>query len=267
MSIVDGTGLVTWEGGLFEPNSDLLHRVQWAFARIRADGGTIILNEAGRPFGVPHDADVRDASQTASGVSTVWFQWGRYKRGETPSAANPNSGALASEHTQGKAIDCNAPTVFDATLRAKYLHMVGMTQTILPSETWHWAIRGSSTVSLASVAEVTTITNGGTPAKPEEDFSMTQGAYFRLTDGQPALGTLVAGSILFQSEPGEPLVPVSEVEWIAANANHNACAELTTQQLQKALNVVGMYDVDASGRRQPAVPGRAARNGFSIYLP
>lgn len=158
MSIVDGKGLITWEGGLFEPNSDLLRRVQWAFGRIRADGGTIILNEAGRPFGEPADMNVRNAWQTVSGVSTVWFQWGRYLRGETPSAANPNSGTLASEHTQGKAIDCNAPSVFDATLRAKYFHQVGMQQTI-SSESWHWAIRGAASVSLASVTDVTAVPN------------------------------------------------------------------------------------------------------------
>jgi hypothetical protein len=151
MSIIDGTGLVTWEGGLFEPNSDLLRRVQWAFAKIRADGGHIELNEAGRPFGVPGDMNVRNASQTASGRSTVWFQWGRYKRGETPSAANPNSGQLASEHTQGIAIDCNAEDVYTATLRVKYFAMVGMKQTI-SSESWHWAIRGNPTVEIATVA-------------------------------------------------------------------------------------------------------------------
>jgi hypothetical protein len=142
VSIIDGKGLVTWEGGLFEPNSDLLRRLQWAFAQIRAAGGTIILNEAGRPFGVPSDANVHEASQTASGVSTVWFQWGRYLRHETPSAADPRSGnTLASEHTEGIASDTNAPTASDMALRKKYFAMVGMVQTI-PSESWHFAIRG-----------------------------------------------------------------------------------------------------------------------------
>jgi hypothetical protein len=110
MSIVDGSGLVTWEGGLFEPDSDLLHRVKWAFGRIRADGGHIVLNEAGRPFGVPGDMNVRNAWQTASGRLDGVVPVGPLPRGETPSAANPNSGALASEHTQGKAIDCDART-------------------------------------------------------------------------------------------------------------------------------------------------------------
>lgn len=152
MSIVDGTGLITWEGGLFEPGSDLLRRTQWAFGRIRADGGRIILNEAGRPYGVESDQYARTAAQTASGISTVWFQWGRFLRKETPSAADPRSGnALVSEHTQGIAIDCNAPTVFDMTLRAKYFGQAGLKQTI-SSESWHWAIRGNPSVDLGTVA-------------------------------------------------------------------------------------------------------------------
>jgi|GEM_PF-2576469 len=169
MSIVDGRGLITWEGGLFEPGSDLLRRTQWAFARIRADGGRIILNEAGRPFGVPGDASVRSASLTASGVSTVWFQWGRYLRGETPSAADPRSGnTLASEHTQGIATDTNAPSVFDMTLRAKYFTQVGMRNTIA-SESWHWAIRSAPQVDLASISgvgNVTHLTTAAVAAKP-----------------------------------------------------------------------------------------------------
>lgn len=268
MSIVDGKGLIVWEGGFFEPGSDLLHRVQWAFAQIRAAGGDIVLNEAGRPFGVPGDMQVRDASQTASGFSTVWFQWGRYLRGETPSAANPNSGALASEHTQGIAIDCDAKDVFTTTLRARFFAQVGMRQTI-SSESWHWAIRGNPTVDLTSTAATTATKLNTTPAtpKPEEDFIMTQGAYFRLADGQPALGSLVAGSILYQSEPGEPLQPVTEVEWFGAQANKNAYTDIGTQRMQALLNVVGLYDVDKNGRRVPAQPGRASRNGFSVYLP
>lgn len=162
MSIIDGTGLVVWEGGLFLPGSDLLRRVQWAFAQIRAAGGTIILNEAGRPFGVPGDANVGNAWQTASGRSTVWFQWGRYLRGETPTAADPRSGnVLASEHTQGIATDTNAPTIFDMTLRAQFFRQAGMVQTI-PSESWHFAIRGNPLVDLgSSVAGI-----GSTPIVP-----------------------------------------------------------------------------------------------------
>ncbi|OJX72838.1 hypothetical protein [Leifsonia sp. 71-9] len=170
MSIIDGKGLVTWEGGLFEPGSDLLGRTQWAFAQIRSAGGTIVLNEAGRPYGVPSDQYVRNASQTASGISTVYFQWGRYLRGETPSAANPALGPLASEHTQGIATDTNAPSVFDMTLRAKYFGQAGLKNTIA-SESWHWAIRGpvQAGVSLAAVSGATSINN--TPQGDEVDMA------------------------------------------------------------------------------------------------
>lgn len=171
MSIVDGTGLVTWEGGLFEPNSDLLRRVKWAFGKIREDGGTIVLDEAGRPFGVPGDAKVSNAWETASGISTVWFQWGRYLRGETPSAADPRSGnVLASEHTRGIAIDCDAKDVYTATLRAKYFAQVGMKQTI-PSESWHWAIRSNPTVDIAST--VSSIIAPSAPTQKELDMKST----------------------------------------------------------------------------------------------
>lgn len=159
MSIVDGKGLIEWEGGLFAPDSQLLPRVRWAFAQIRAEGGSITLNEAGRPFGVSSDQYARSSQDTESGLSTVWFQWGRYERGETPSAANPAGGVYASEHTQGIAIDCNAnPT----SLRAEYFPMVGLENTIA-SESWHWAIRGPSQVDLSAYADT-----GFTPFANEE---------------------------------------------------------------------------------------------------
>lgn len=150
MGMVDGAGLIEVNGCLFTPDSALLPRLRWATAQIEASGGSLVWNEAGRPYGVSGDANVRSSSQTASGRSTVWYQWGRYLRGETPSAANPAGGPYASEHTQGIAIDCNAnPT----SLRARFFAQVGLSNTIA-SESWHWAIRGgiASGVDLASYA-------------------------------------------------------------------------------------------------------------------
>ncbi|NQX36243.1 hypothetical protein [Herbiconiux sp. VKM Ac-2851] len=146
--MVDGTGLVEWEGGLFDPNGSLLARVMWAFANIRAEGISILLNEAGRPYGVPSDRYADSAANTQSGRSTVWYQWGRYLRGETPSAANPAFGPYASEHTQGLAIDSNTSNM---SVRARILRMVGMVNTIA-SESWHSAIRYDSEVPLADFA-------------------------------------------------------------------------------------------------------------------
>lgn len=171
MSIVDGVGLIEWEGGLFTPDSALLPRVRWAFAQIRAAGGSITLNEAGRPYGVASDTNVgrsgAGSSGTFSGRSTVYYQWGRHLlwrdtggRQGTPSAADPSGGPYASEHTQGIAIDCNAG---NASLRARYFAMVGLSNTIA-SESWHWAIRGPSQVDLSDYA----YTGGNATETPEQ---------------------------------------------------------------------------------------------------
>lgn len=144
MSIIDGTGLVEWEGMLFEPGSDLLGRTRWVFNYVRERGGKIKGNEAGRPYGVPSDQYARNALDTESGLSTVWFQWGRAERGETPSAADPRGGVLASDHTKGIATDtdCN-----DIALRREAMALVGMEQTI-DAESWHFAIRSAPQVDL-----------------------------------------------------------------------------------------------------------------------
>lgn len=144
MSIVDGTGLIEWEGMLFEPGSDLLARTRWVFNYVRERGATIVGNEAGRPFGVYSDRNVRNASDTASGRSTVHYQWGRYLRGETPSAADPAGGIYASDHTKGLATDTNCS---DIAIRREGMRLVGMVQTI-PSESWHFAIRSAPLVDL-----------------------------------------------------------------------------------------------------------------------
>jgi hypothetical protein len=144
VSIVDGTGLVEWEGMLFEPGSDLLARTRWVFNYVREHGGKIEGNEAGRPFGVYSDRFALEASDTASGISTVHFQWGRKLRGETPSAADPAGGIYASEHTSGLATDTNAS---DVALRAEAMALAGMENTI-DSEPWHWAIRSAPQVDL-----------------------------------------------------------------------------------------------------------------------
>lgn len=185
MSIVDGTGLIEWEGGLFDPAGDLLPRVRWAFTAIRDAGGDISLNEAGRPFGVFSDQYARNSSDTESGRSTVWFQWGRFERGETPSAANPAGGPFASEHTQGIAIDCNAA---QPGLRARFFAMVGLENTIA-SESWHWAIRAPSTVDLSGFASlnVTPISN------PIIGGKRKMWIYWVTVDNVPTFGRLTNG--------------------------------------------------------------------------
>lgn len=209
MSIYDGMNLIVWRGCLFEPGSDLLKRLKWAVARIEADGGKIDVTEAGRPFGVPGDEAIGRAglpeSRTASGRSTVYYQWGRAKAGLTPSAANPALGPNASEHTQGKAVDCDVYDIYSQTLRSTYFALVGLARTIT-SEPWHWAIRGPVQVDLTDIASATP----STPIQPpEEEQDLT--TYFR---AKSTAGFVFAGWT-FEQCPDGTLRPLLAREWQA----------------------------------------------------
>lgn len=162
MGMVDGVGLIEWEGGLFDPAGDLLPRVRWVFTQMRAEGWDIELNEAGRPFGVFSDRYATSASGTASGRSTVNYQWGRYLRGETPSAANPAAGEYASNHTRGLSVDTNTNNM---ARRRELFAQVGMDFDIA-SESWHCTIYRPSTVDLSAFASGTI-----TPIVEDDMFS------------------------------------------------------------------------------------------------
>ena len=164
MGMVDGTGLIEWNGGLFDPAGDLLPRVRWVFDQMDKAGFRIILNEAGRPYGVESDRYVRNSWQTASGRSTVWFQWGRYERDETPSAANPYNGPYASNHTKGLSVDTNT---LNMGLRRQLFAQVGMDFDV-SSESWHCTIYRPSSVDLSAFATLNV-----TPIAPEEKRILT----------------------------------------------------------------------------------------------
>lgn len=96
---------------------------------------------------------------------------------------------------------------------------------------------------------------------------MTQGAFYRLNDGEPPIGAYQPGALFQQANPGEPLLKLTQEEWNGWAANKNAFVNLSNPQLTALINLVGSYDLDARGRRVPAEPGRASFNGFSVYLP
>ncbi len=150
MSLADGQDLSEWEGGLFDPKNEnsvsLLFRLLWIFTEWRSttpDG--LSLTEAGRPQGVPSDIDVgrsgKPETDTASGRSTVNYQWGRFllwldTKGAagTPSAANPNG--TPSRHQVGTASDLKSN---DYDRLDELAERVGMKRTI-GSEIWHYEI-------------------------------------------------------------------------------------------------------------------------------
>jgi hypothetical protein len=150
MTLKDGKNLSRWEGGYFDRDNQnsvsLLYRLLWIFTEWRATTpGGLELNEAGRPEGVESDIDVgrsgRSADETASGVSTVNYQWGRFLRwldtnggSGTPSAAKP--GGLPSKHQIGTAADLGAN---DYDRLDALAERVGMKRTI-SLEIWHYEI-------------------------------------------------------------------------------------------------------------------------------
>jgi len=126
------------QGEWFEP--DMADRMTWLLATCAAQGVNIHINEGYRPRGIESDQYVTVESQTSTGGSNQWFQWGRYQRGETPSAGWPPAGT---SHGWGLAADINPGRTNPVVLNA--CTQVGLIFTIA-SESWHCAADGTPTV-------------------------------------------------------------------------------------------------------------------------
>jgi hypothetical protein len=121
------------EGNYFKP--DVGHAIIAALAECRQAGIKIGINEGYRPLGIPADQFVKDEHKTSTRQSNQWFQYGRMKRGETPTAAYPGG----SIHGWGKAADVSNganPTVrsifakhgfvFDIASESWHTHFIGV---------------------------------------------------------------------------------------------------------------------------------------------
>ena len=129
------SAMVQVQGEWFEP--DMGARMAYLLSKL-----PIHINEGYRPLGVESDQYVTNESQTASGRSTQWFQWGRYKRGETPLANWPPSGTAS--HGWGLAADIN-PGRGHADVEALCAQL-GLIFTVA-SENWHVAADGVPTIA------------------------------------------------------------------------------------------------------------------------
>lgn len=107
---------------------------------VDSEDGSLHLTEGHRPRGVPSDRNARREQDTSLGISTQYYQHGRYLRwlaGDptgTPSAINPD--VRDSNHTGGRALDSNAPTTRDMQLRAEGAALAGLVFNVA-SESWH----------------------------------------------------------------------------------------------------------------------------------
>lgn len=121
------------QGEWFEPS--MANAMDQLLSQAAANGVNIHINEGYRPLGEPGDQYVTNESQTSMGRSTQWFQWGRYLRGETPSAGTPGT----SSHGWGMAADINPGR--NNSVVANIASSLGLSFTV-PSESWHLAIGG-----------------------------------------------------------------------------------------------------------------------------
>lgn len=131
------SAMVQVQGEWFEP--DMGARMAYLLSKL-----PIHINEGYRPIGVESDQYVTNESQTASGRSTQWFQWGRYKRGETPSAGTPGT----SSHGWGLAADIS-PGRGHADVEALCAQL-GLIFTVA-SESWHVAADGTPTIPYGKI--------------------------------------------------------------------------------------------------------------------
>ena len=127
------SAMVAVQGQYFEP--DMAARMTYLLSQF-----DVHINEGYRPRGIESDQYVTNEAYTSTGGSNQWFQWGRYQRGETPSAGWPPAGT---SHGWGLAADINPGrgTAQVAALCAQ----LGLVFTI-DSEPWHVAADGIPTI-------------------------------------------------------------------------------------------------------------------------
>jgi hypothetical protein len=157
-----------------EASPELARRLRWAFAYIRARGGTITANEIRRVVGSPKDRAIgaagKPASATSTGGSNQYYQLGRQdlwvktggKEG-TPSAAQPGEG----DHPAGNAADTDTDR---PDLRRAAYALAGIDFTV-PREEWHGAVRGTPRINVDDLASAG-LPNTATPTRKKLDMTL-----------------------------------------------------------------------------------------------
>jgi peptidoglycan hydrolase-like protein with peptidoglycan-binding domain len=192
------------QNAFFKP--DVADAIAAAIAECATHGVHVNINEGYRPLGIPADQNIRSnsngdpVSKTSTGGSNQWFQYGRMKRGETPTAATPGG----SIHGWGKAADVN-PGHNNATVASVFAkHGFAFD---ISSESWHaHYVNGSTPVppSPSNADEVTvqmelkkrgfysgTVDGifGSASWKAVQSFLKQQGLYGGAIDGIPGVNT------------------------------------------------------------------------------
>lgn len=123
---------------------DAAEAMRGAIAECARNGINFTINESYRPLGVPADQNVRDQYKTSTKCSNQHYQYGRFRRGETPAASVPgysvHGWAVASDIEGGstpkmREILAKYGFVFDVPSESWHAHFVGVPKTI-PEPTW-----------------------------------------------------------------------------------------------------------------------------------
>lgn len=114
---------------------DAAEAMRGVIAECAKAGIKFTINESYRPLGVPADQNVRDQYKTSTKCSNQHYQYGRFRRGETPAAAYPGTSvhgwATASDIEGGstpamRAIFAKYGFVFDVPSESWHAHFVGV---------------------------------------------------------------------------------------------------------------------------------------------
>lgn len=186
------------KGEWFEPRMASI--MQELVNRAAAQGVNIRINEGYRPLGLWSDQNVRNESQTSMGRSTQWFQWGRYLRGETPSAGTPGT----SSHGWGMAADISPGR--DNWVVRSIAESLGLAFTVA-SESWHVALSGGGSSYNANGAQIQSLLNkfgyglavdgivGPKTMSAIKDFQKKQGLVVDGIVGPKTMGALQGGGV------------------------------------------------------------------------
>jgi hypothetical protein len=177
------------QGWYFKPN--VADALVAAIAEAARHGIKLTIQEGYRPLGVPADAKIHakpngdPVSKTSTGGSNQWFQYGRMKRGETPTAAVPGG----SIHGWGMAADTTPGRENGQLVAIMKTH--GFAYDIA-SETWH-----SDFVGAAPAPKPVPAVPDATAAQ-KKSWKALQGylkqhwGYAGALDGKPGTGTWTA---------------------------------------------------------------------------
>lgn len=232
------SALVQYGGSWFF--EDVARRVKWVVDTYHANrtgpGNYIKVTQGYRFRGEPSDIplgqkpeakDESNADQTTTGDANQSYEWGRDLAGFTSASPIGTSahGANPGDSPWGGAVDMDAD---DVDYRTSLFAQVGMTRTAMPTESWHYAVSGPSSVALPELED-------------EDDMPLNDADKQWISE---AISNGVNNLFRLTPAPGEAALNVSQINKDALGAFQITLDDGTAQALGPVLN-----DIFQQGRR------------------